>query len=213
MLEDSANWLLFCQNSQLTKTIIHFFPSSGATGAPYQVQCTLTLLRTEVEPLTIAVEGAKISQPNGIAVEDAFPEVRDIPNSLLPIFVEISSGQGRQDLAKSECVVELQSDGRSVMYRPKRITEEGQLKSPFIVLPQGEVSLISCSALATPVNCSLSDKVDVAGKTSFTLAAYGTREQSLAGLSQGLYLSTEQNGTAHYLVYRNGGRITAVVCI
>ncbi len=213
MLEDSANWLLFCQNSQLTKTVIHFFPSSGGTGAPYQAQCSLTLLRTDSEPKTIAIEGAKVSQPNGVAVEDVFPEICDIPNCLLPIFVEISSGQIRQDLSKSECIVELQSEGRSVMFRPKRITDDGELKYPLITLSKGEVGLISCSALATPVNCSLSDKVDVAGKTSFTLAAYGIREQSLAGLSQGLYLSTEQNGTAHYIVYRNNGRITAVVCV
>lgn len=116
-------------SSATTRTIVHFYPSAGSVTAPYAANCKLTIFGDNVEAQSITLEGARLSYPDGIRLEDIFVSLREGVSSSFGVIIEVSSIQPRVDLSGSQCVVELASKGQSVRFHAKRYTEP--LRNPL----------------------------------------------------------------------------------
>lgn len=115
-----VRWLGFCACNALTRSVVHFFPSSGNVTAPYPSNCKITLFGKGLDRKTILLEGARLSQPDGVKLEEAFPALKggDV-NGLFGVIVEMSTNQPRIDVSPSACIVELTTRAHSVRYWPK----------------------------------------------------------------------------------------------
>lgn len=122
----SVAWIGLCMSSAITKTIVHFYPSSGPVVAPYEILSTFTLFGEGIETQTIGIEGARLSQPDGVPLEELFQDLREPRANPLGVKVELSSTTARGRLDGSECVIELKSRGSSLKYRAKEIPSSGE---------------------------------------------------------------------------------------
>lgn len=119
-------WLTFCVSNSLTRTIVHFFPASSGVAAPQSLNCTLSLFAQGIEPCSVTVEGARLSQPDGIRLEDAFPQLREGTGTLLGLQISLWTHLARLDLSGSACVIELQSQGESTRFWPAKLKSDDQ---------------------------------------------------------------------------------------
>ncbi|MGI6524761.1 MAG: hypothetical protein ACOX2O_05630 [Bdellovibrionota bacterium] len=217
MLESSVSWLAFCVSGQLVKTIVHFFPSAGAMGAPYQALCSLTLLRSDFEPQTVMAEGARLGQPDGFRLDLAFPDFADSqPAALL---IELSTSQTRLNLASSDCIIEFVSQFSTIKYRPKKLINSAVDIFPILELNDSELvtSLITVNVMDAAVRFplqTLAEKNDPEISNFRELAtleipAHCAKEFKLADFKTqqkpdcGVYIRSEYVGLAHYAIYRN----------
>jgi hypothetical protein len=119
----TVRWVSFCISNTLTHSIIHFFPSEGSVTAPYQASCQLTLFGEHCVEKRVLLEGARLSCPDGVRIEDAFPIVADEGNGLFGLYVEVSTLQPRVDLSGSSVVIELQSRGNAAKFWPRTLSQ------------------------------------------------------------------------------------------
>ena len=118
----TIRWLSFCVSNPLTRTCVHFCPAAKNIAAPYPINCQLTLFGGGLsEPLSVVVEGARMRQPDGMRLEDAFPVLRAEASGIFGLGVELLSPQGRVDLSASDCLIELHSNRFSSRFRPKQV--------------------------------------------------------------------------------------------
>ena len=157
----SVRWLSFCVSNSLTRTVVHFFPSEGSVTAPYQASCQLTLFGERSAEKRVMLEGARLSSPDGVRIEDAFPIVAEEGNGFFGLVVEISTMQPRVDLSGSSVVIELQSRGQSAKFWPRFLGTQligepanvgsqisSQISSRCAALPACKDPFSSCSVLA-----------------------------------------------------------------
>lgn len=114
----SHSWLTFLMVEQGLKTAVHFFPSSGAVGAPYLAHCKLAIFGNGIKKASIVVEGARLSHPDGLWIEDAFPHLAQSPRGLYGLEIEVTTMQPRVMLSGSSCIVEISSGERLSRYQP-----------------------------------------------------------------------------------------------
>ncbi|MCB0310826.1 MAG: hypothetical protein KDD42_06310 [Bdellovibrionales bacterium] len=119
----NVRWLTFGMASALTRTILHFYPSSGNVSAPYPVSCRLTIFAQGEVGNSITVEGLRLSQPEGIWVDEAFPVLRDNSVGFYGLEILLSCAQQRVDLDPSMCVIELLSAVQSTRFWPHRLDQ------------------------------------------------------------------------------------------
>ena len=119
----NASWLTFCVSSQVTKTFVHFFPSAGGIGAPYQVSCTLTLFGNDLGKRTIKIDGLKITQPDGVRIDDVFPHFEKSETNIAGLKIELNTNQPRIDLSSSWCLVELVTQSGSTRFKAKSLSD------------------------------------------------------------------------------------------
>ena len=117
----SIRWLGFSVTNSLTKSIVHFYPSSGSVTAPYQASCSLTVFGNGVERKRVVLEGARLSHPDGVRLDLAFPTLKGEGAGLHALEIEVTTTQPRVDLAPSSCVIELCSKGATARYSPRVI--------------------------------------------------------------------------------------------
>lgn len=141
----SVRWVGFCQSTAVTRTLVHFFPSAGNVTAPYAANCKLTVFGRGLTRRSLQIEGARLSHPDGLKIEDVFPEVRENTSSLYGIEIELSTGQQRVDMSASSSIFEIVTGGQSVKYLPaqggsNRIALQGsQIKSKITALKAGNL--------------------------------------------------------------------------
>lgn len=121
----TVSWLAYGISNALTRTVVHFYPSAGNVTAPYPAVCRLSLFGEGLERESITVEGVRLSQPDGIRVEDAFSVLKEGNAALYGLSIELAINQTRLDLSESLCVVELSSRIQSARYWPARLPENG----------------------------------------------------------------------------------------
>ena len=114
----SVTWISFSLSTAMTKSIVHFFPSAGSITAPYTAQCRLTLFGNGLEQSSVILEGARMSQPDGVRLSDAFPHTNEQTAGLYGLEIELTGSQPRLDLTHSSVVVEFRSKSNSVRFRP-----------------------------------------------------------------------------------------------
>jgi len=73
---------------------------------------------------SVVLEGARLSQPDGLWLDDAFPQIRE-GAGLYGLFVELETPQPRTDLEASGCVVELHSSLHLTRFWPAKLSKEG----------------------------------------------------------------------------------------
>ncbi|MBX7137475.1 MAG: hypothetical protein K1X83_05775 [Oligoflexia bacterium] len=117
-MSTSVKWLGFGIASALTRTAAHFYPSSGNVTAPYPVSCRLTIFAEGQAPTGLTVDGLRLSQPEGVWVDEAFPVLKSSSAALFGMEVCISCQQQRVDLENSSCVLEFASLVSSVRFWP-----------------------------------------------------------------------------------------------
>jgi hypothetical protein len=100
----------------MTKTLVHFYPATSGVSAPYNVICRVALFGKGFDRKTVALDGARLSQPDGVRLEDLFPGLGDTVNGVFGIEVEISTNQPRVDLGCSWCVVECVHGAHALRY-------------------------------------------------------------------------------------------------
>lgn len=153
----------FCLHSPSIKTRVHFFPSAGATTGPYSITCTFTLFGKGIEKRSIAVDGGRLGQPDGIRLEDAFPALRGDSSGVFGITLELSCQQQRVNMLPSQAVVELVTPQCPLMFGFPRFT-------PVESAHEGESSLTSSATSLASKN----------GEESSGYGSVGAAQQGVA---------------------------------
>ena len=114
----TIRWIAFGLANATTRTALHFYPSAGNVTAPYPVSCKLSVFGEGIEKASISVDGLRLSQPEGIWVDEAFPVLKSGALTLFGLEIVLSCSQHRVELDGSSCIVELNSLAQSVRYWP-----------------------------------------------------------------------------------------------
>ncbi|MFM1848200.1 MAG: hypothetical protein RL417_1674 [Pseudomonadota bacterium] len=129
----TISWLAFFSHSALSRAVVHFFPFSSTVSAPYGTECRLTVFGGGLPTRAVTLEGARLGQPDGVKLEEAFPELASTSDGrLVGLQIDLESVQSRVDLSASGCVVELlrsESGGRGALrFRPALVEISGRTR-------------------------------------------------------------------------------------
>jgi hypothetical protein len=132
---NTVKTLAFCLSTPSVRTRIHFFPSGGSVGGAAAVNCSLKLFGKGFESRSVLLDGGRIGQPDGVRLEDAFPNIRSEGSGIvgLEVLLECPQGQGRINLQSSHATIELVSPQFSIAYG----------SAPFVALREGEQGSIT----------------------------------------------------------------------
>lgn len=117
-------WIGFAALDNMMRTIVHFYPAPRGGVAPYPVSCSIAICSPTIERDAVELDGARLNQPDGVRLEDAFPQLKDSTSGLIGIEITMMPSQQRADVSGSSCIIELTGRDRSVMYHPRCV--EGQ---------------------------------------------------------------------------------------
>jgi hypothetical protein len=171
----SVRWLTFAISGDVIQTSVHFFPSCGDVTAPYPARCKLHLFgagnsKQSGARYSVLVDGARLSQPEGVELSNAFPFLNDGQIRLLGLEIEVSTMQPRLDLTCSRCVIEL----------PERIGSGLILQDAFsyasLIMLNGSSSAIESDMCLQPANQDVMPPQEVG---PCTLAPASVREVQL----------------------------------
>lgn len=152
----TVRWLGFGVSGSLTKTLAHFFPSSGNVTAPYPAQCKLSVFAESIGTKSVLLDGARFSQPDGVRLDVAFPALEQEKVALAGIIVELVSSQPRIDISHSACVIEFSSKGHASKYRPLKLGNEPSSGSvPAIMDAYTVTSLVVVNGTEKPISVPL----------------------------------------------------------
>ncbi|NDC37222.1 MAG: hypothetical protein EBZ48_04125 [Proteobacteria bacterium] len=120
----TVTWLSCALSGALTRSVVHFFPSAGGVSAPYPARCKLTLFGNGGEPRSVVLEGARLSHPDGLWLDDAFPQMRE-GAGMYGLRVELETAQPRVDMDASGCVIEFHSSLHLTRFWPVKLSKDG----------------------------------------------------------------------------------------
>ena len=103
----TVRWFGFGVSQALTKSVLHFFPTSANVSAPYPVQCKIEIFSSRFGKKSLVLDGARLHQPDGIKLEAAFPVLEDGAHPIFGICLELSAQAQRVDIRPSQAFVEL----------------------------------------------------------------------------------------------------------
>lgn len=118
-----VQWHAFGLHTNRTKTLVHFFPSAGSLTAPYPAQCRLTAYGDAVGLKTVTLDGGRVSQPDGICIDDVFPALESEKSAAVGLIIEVSTMQPRLNISTSDCVIEFITEGFSTRFHPAKTGE------------------------------------------------------------------------------------------
>ena len=210
----SVRWLAFCASNSITRTVVHFFPSTGAVTAPYAANCNLTLFGAGLEKKTVTLEGARASHPDGVRLEHVFAELVDGASGFLGLEVELFASQPKIDISASSCIIELFSRVSSVRFLPRRLPDPGVEQGgylPGLLLEDGlntaSVILVNSSAAGFEFKISRLGRPGVVSESGVVAQnagaqIYAWRNEELAGGTL-LELGLEQSDPGREALYLN----------
>jgi hypothetical protein len=108
--------VMFCLSTSSIKTRVHFFPTAGSTTSHQPITCVLSLFGKGIEKRAVMLDGGRLNQPDGVRLEDAFPNLRNEASGIFGLEVQLSSQQGRINLLQSQAAIELVSPQASILY-------------------------------------------------------------------------------------------------
>lgn len=226
----TANWSTFCLTGKATQSFVHFYPASPDISAPYVVRCKLEIFGTGLGESSVVLDGARLSQPDGVRLIDAFPALGEEEDRLAGLSVEIVSVQPRVNLGASACVVEIKNAERSIKFRPigtgnesrnegGLVVEDSFNTTSLVVVNAGKSAakprfdVLDCSQDGSPSSVELGEVGDIPGSSVRELSldrviarSAGTQECSWGALrSTVLFLERESvgPGACAYLLYRD----------
>ncbi len=125
-----VQWHAFGLHTNRTKTLVHFFPSAGSLTAPYPAQCRLTAYGDAVGVKTVTLDGGRVSQPDGICIDDVFPSLESEKSAAVGLIIEVSTMQPRLNISTSDCVIEFVTEGFSTRFHPAKTGEPAAAVNP-----------------------------------------------------------------------------------
>ena len=137
----SVSWITCAISSAISRSIVHFFPSAQITSAPYPVVFKLSIFGKDIQPKYVALEGGRLGQPDGVRLEDAFPQLAEGVSGLIGLKIEVTTPQPRIDLSPSQCVMEIISSAQSVRFNLRQVGQtEKRSNAPQ---PQKSVPIVA----------------------------------------------------------------------
>ena len=193
----TVKWLGFCVAQAMSRSVLHFFPSSDNASAPYAATCTLTLLGSGGTRSSVVLEGGRLGHPDGLRLEDAFPVLKGEVSGVFGLEVEISTPQPRLDVRSSGCVVEVISQGRPVRFAPKKIIK-------------AEVS-----ETLRHLRAKTAERTEIAGAGAFSgaLALDPSGAEKVQATEGGVGHKLAQRGSATGLAVRDGQLVPSVLVV
>ncbi len=160
-VQQTVSWVGPCVASGLTRTVIHFFPAARGVASPYAVSCRLTLFGEGAERRSVVLEGARLNQPDGLFVEEAFPELAQMTGASgtgsAGLELELFTDQPRVDVGPSRCVFEYHSGLNVVRFNPVCISVSRSHQQGAACLDnQVSTSLIVINRSKMPIHPSFS---------------------------------------------------------
>lgn len=127
------SWLAFCPGEPGLQSLLHLFPASRGTGAPYATECLIELFGNGQKGEQIVLEGVRMCQPDGLRLNDIFP-VLNQQKGLYGIQITLKSDHGRTDLSASNCIIELQCRPHSVRFAAAPLDREDKRLHPGVAV-------------------------------------------------------------------------------
>lgn len=241
MLDHPIGWITFGLSSSITRTVVHFFPAGEGITAPYQANCMLSLLAPEKQAESVMLEGARLSQPDGVRLDQVFPEAADSYSGPFGLLIELSTPQPKIDLSASICIIEFASRTASVKFRPCPAGDAGSIRQQSLLAirnPRCLSSLISVNADNTTGRAAIKgfrrseqrpDMHESVELAVFDVPGHGVSEIPMNDLffeagrtyegawggmeAAGLYVESDSPGLVHYAAYRDSDsqRLISVV--
>jgi hypothetical protein len=155
-IQQVVSWIGPCIASGLTKTVVHFFPAARGVASPYAVSCRLTLFGDGTERRSVVLEGARLNQPDGLFVEEAFPELLAMAGAgagTAGLELELFTDQPRVDVGPSRCVFEYHSGLNVVRFNPVCVSLprseqlgaacfDNQISSSLVIVNRSKMSVL-----------------------------------------------------------------------
>lgn len=134
----AVRFVSFCLNSTATRSAVHILASAGELTAPYPVRCKMQLFGGVAGPgVPAQVDGLRLTEPDGMRVEDVFPVVKEQVSGLFGIELELTSQQPRINLGPSQCLLECRSGDFAVRYAAEGSVEPvSSIQTQIVVTPQ-----------------------------------------------------------------------------
>ncbi|RMG41453.1 MAG: hypothetical protein D6719_08525 [Candidatus Dadabacteria bacterium] len=138
----------------------------------------MTLFGINSHERSITVEGPRLSQPDGMRLQDVFPELEEDQSGLFGLEIALQASQPRIDLSYSNCIIELAGNASSCRFWPavygQGTPANGQVDSPAIALKD----CYQFSSLVVVNSGSLPIEIDLSDGQSFTTAELLNEENS-----------------------------------
>lgn len=104
----SIKWISFGSHGKNTRTALHFFPFAGSISATYQADISIKVFGNDLEEVDVVLEGARLSQPDGLFLDEIFPILFENYQGFFGIEVEVNCDQQQvSDLSSSSCIIEI----------------------------------------------------------------------------------------------------------
>lgn len=108
----------FIPSHTLLRSVLHFFPSTERIAAPYPVSCKITFFQERSVIRSLALDGLRLSQPDGVKIEDLLTGAEgESLHGIIGVEVELDTKGRNTDLSLSDCIVEIECQEYSVQYR------------------------------------------------------------------------------------------------
>ncbi len=180
-----VKWLFFGLVGTVTDTLVHFYPQDHLTGAPYDLTAKFTIFGEGFDSISVILDGAKINQPNGIKLRDAFSTLNtNNVGGFFGVEVILESTKYNASLENSECVVELLTSGSIIKYRPASTFDDSlesdqEHSSLFFDDRFNSTSLVFVNKSKKKVNFNLASIGNDSKEMSVNLDSNSVREYAL----------------------------------
>jgi hypothetical protein len=114
------SWLSFFHHGIERRTAIHFVPIAEQLAAPYPAQCRITIFSPLFERRSVTIEGIRLGDPNGLFLDDAFPQLTSLGSCRGGVLVELSITQTHFRITPSHCFIEYWEGVDVLRLRPPR---------------------------------------------------------------------------------------------
>lgn len=171
---DELRWIAFGLQDKNYRTAVHFFPYAGSISATYPVELSLSLFSDQFEAIQISMDGARLSQPDGLVLQDVFPALLKDFNGSFGIEIKIScSNQPHLDLSSSVCIIEMLGSNGSIKYEAKLVDKKQDLKLSAVLQnsQQFTTQLVAINSAETTKNSGLPARVFKSKETTQFLPA------------------------------------------
>lgn len=165
----TVSFLGFGVATSLLRTVVHFFPSAGGVTAPYPTNCTITVFGQGLPRRHVVLEGARMSHPDGVRLDEVFPELKREMTGFFGFSLELSTTQPRVDLTESDCVIELAGRGHSLRFRAARSVSQESWDTRSLMLLHDErlrCSVVGVNASSGMAKAMMTDPDGEAGAPS-----------------------------------------------